>query len=240
MLGKCECTVWFTHFQRLRNTFDPSINLQHPLYNHCLGCYSPSFGVPVWAAQVRVCPVASQCGAVSTKFFQWCSSVPRENLLGRPVVSQCTQGQPVAFQCTLAQGKWGWGRGLGEAGGRADKALFNALTSANLLGWFKKNGDIYEFHYRDAALLDMFVMRNGSLDEPICFGISGLVFRIEAVKYDKNVALNIAIAGSPFCLIQDIFGRFFFCIFWFRTLVTPVCDPMSTVFSGHFQSLQDI
>ena len=53
--------------------------------------------------------------AVSTKFFQWCSSVPCKYSLGRPVVSQCTLGQPVAFQwhysvhwtsqCTLAQGK---------------------------------------------------------------------------------------------------------------------------------------
>ena len=53
--------------------------------------------------------------AVSTKFFQWCSSVPCKYSLGGPVVSQCTLGQPVAFQwhssvhwtsqCTLAQGK---------------------------------------------------------------------------------------------------------------------------------------
>ena len=52
---------------------------------------------------------------VSTKFFQWCSSVPCKYSLGRPVVSQCILGQPVAFQwhssvhwtsqCTLAQGK---------------------------------------------------------------------------------------------------------------------------------------
>ena len=41
--------------------------------------------------------------AVSTKFFQWCSSVPCKYSLGRPVVSQCTLGQPVAFQCTLDQ-----------------------------------------------------------------------------------------------------------------------------------------
>ena len=60
-----------------------------------------SSGIPVWA--------------VSTKFFQWCSSVPCQYSLGGPVVSQCTLGQPVAFQwhssvhwtspCTLAQGK---------------------------------------------------------------------------------------------------------------------------------------
>ena len=53
--------------------------------------------------------------AVSTKFFQWCCSVPCKYSLGGPVVSQCTLGQPVAFQwhssvhwtsqCTLAQGK---------------------------------------------------------------------------------------------------------------------------------------
>ena len=59
--------------------------------------------------------MAFQCGAVLTKFFQWCSSVPCKYSLGRPVVSQCTLGQPVAFQwyssvhwtsqCTLAQGK---------------------------------------------------------------------------------------------------------------------------------------
>ena len=73
--------------------------------------------------------MASQCGAVSTKFlqwhsnvglfqlsfFQWCSSVPCKYSLGRPVVSQCTLGQQMAFQwhssvhwtsqCTLAQGK---------------------------------------------------------------------------------------------------------------------------------------
>ena len=60
-----------------------------------------SSGIPVWA--------------VSTKFFQWCSSVPCKYSLGCPVVSLCTLGQPVAFQwhssvhwtkhCTLAQGK---------------------------------------------------------------------------------------------------------------------------------------
>ena len=59
--------------------------------------------------------MAFQCGAVSTKFFQWYSSVPCKYSLGSPVVSQCTLGQPVAFQwhssvhwtsqCTLAQGK---------------------------------------------------------------------------------------------------------------------------------------
>ena len=67
----------------------------------CVGCQSPSSGIPVWA--------------VSTKFFQWCSSVPCKYSLGRPVVSQCTLCQPVAFQwhsrvhwtsqCTLAEGK---------------------------------------------------------------------------------------------------------------------------------------
>ena len=36
--------------------------------------------------------------AASTKFFQWCSSVPCKYSLGGPVVSQCTLGQPVAFQ----------------------------------------------------------------------------------------------------------------------------------------------
>ena len=81
----------------------------------CVGCHGPSSGVPVWAAKVRVSPVASQCGAVSTKFFQLCSSVPCKYSLGGPVVSQCTLDQPVAFQwhssvhctsqCTLAQGK---------------------------------------------------------------------------------------------------------------------------------------
>ena len=44
----------------------------------------------------RVSPAAFQC--VSTKFFQWCSSVPYKFPLGRPVVSQCTLGKPVAFQ----------------------------------------------------------------------------------------------------------------------------------------------
>ena len=41
----------------------------------CVGCQSPSSGVPVKAAKVRVFPVASQCGADSTKFLQWHSSV---------------------------------------------------------------------------------------------------------------------------------------------------------------------
>ena len=41
----------------------------------CVGCYSPSSGVPVQATKVRVSPVASQCGAFSTKFLQWHSSV---------------------------------------------------------------------------------------------------------------------------------------------------------------------
>ena len=68
-----------------------------------VGRIQPSFssGIPVWGS--------------STKFFQWCSSVPCKYSLGRPMVSQCTLGQPVAFQwhssvhwtsqCTLAQDK---------------------------------------------------------------------------------------------------------------------------------------
>ena len=40
-----------------------------------MGCHSPSSGVPVYAAKVRVSPVASKCGAFSTKFRQWHSSV---------------------------------------------------------------------------------------------------------------------------------------------------------------------
>ena len=55
----------------------------HRCYSACLtiwvgacgGCHSPSSGVPVQAAKVRVSPVASQCGADSTKFLQWHSSV---------------------------------------------------------------------------------------------------------------------------------------------------------------------
>ena len=64
----------------------------------CVGCCSPSSGVPVLAAIARVSLVAFQCGTVSTKCFQWCSSVPCNYSLGRPVVSQCTLDQPVAFQ----------------------------------------------------------------------------------------------------------------------------------------------
>ena len=41
----------------------------------CVGCYSPSSGVPVKAAKVRVSLVASQCGAVLTKFLHWHFSV---------------------------------------------------------------------------------------------------------------------------------------------------------------------
>ena len=41
----------------------------------CVGCHSPSSGVPVQVAKVRVSPVASQCGANSTKFLQLHSSV---------------------------------------------------------------------------------------------------------------------------------------------------------------------
>ena len=101
------------------------------LYYRCLSVcgllQSPS-SVPVKAAKVSVSPVASQCGAVSTTFAQWCSSVG-ENcqrfssgipMWGSfkyvfPVVFKCTLGQPVAFkwhssvhwasQCTLSQGK---------------------------------------------------------------------------------------------------------------------------------------
>ena len=56
--------------------------------------------------------MAFQCGAFSTRFFQWCCSVPCKYSLGRPVLSQCTLGQPVAFQCTLDQPVYtgsGWG-----------------------------------------------------------------------------------------------------------------------------------
>ena len=63
---------------------------------------------------VKFSPVAFQCGAVSTTFVQWCSSIPCKYSLGRPVVSQCTLGWSVVFQrnscvhwasqCTMAQG----------------------------------------------------------------------------------------------------------------------------------------
>ena len=80
----------------------------------CVGCHSPPV-VFQYRLQKLVSQVAFQCGTVSTKFFQWCSSVPCKYSLGGPVVFQCTLGQPVAFQwhssvhwtsqCTLAQGK---------------------------------------------------------------------------------------------------------------------------------------
>ena len=72
-------------------------------WHHSVGRIQLSFssGIPVWA--------------VSTKFFQWCSSVYCKYSLGGPMVSQCTLGQPMAFQWhssvhwtsqyTLAQGK---------------------------------------------------------------------------------------------------------------------------------------
>ena len=47
-----------------------------------VGCYSSSSGVPVYAAIVRVSPVASQCRAVSSYF-------------------KLLQDFPVVFQCTL-------------------------------------------------------------------------------------------------------------------------------------------
>ena len=52
----------------------------------------------MWGGFNEVSLVAFQCGAVSNKFFQWCSSVPYKYSLGHPVVSQCTLGQPVTFQ----------------------------------------------------------------------------------------------------------------------------------------------
>ena len=55
-----------------------------------MGCHSPFNGVPEYAVKVRVSPVASQCGADSTKFLQWHSSVG----LFQKVF-------PVVFQCTL-------------------------------------------------------------------------------------------------------------------------------------------
>ena len=54
----------------------------------CVVCYSPSSGVTVYAAKVRVSPVASQGGAVSTKFLQWHSSVWMFQICF-PVVFQC-------------------------------------------------------------------------------------------------------------------------------------------------------
>ena len=87
-----------------------------------MGCYSPSSCVPVWAAIVRVSPMAFQFGAVSTNFFQWCSSVPCKYSLGRPVVSQCTLGQPVAFKCTLEQPVY-TGSGYGKARKGINKTL---------------------------------------------------------------------------------------------------------------------
>ena len=64
----------------------------------CVGCHSPSSGVPVYAAKVRVSPVASQCGADSTKFLQWHSSVGLFWLSfssGVPVYTGSTSGIPV-------------------------------------------------------------------------------------------------------------------------------------------------
>ena len=64
----------------------------------CVGCHRPSSGVPVYAAKVRVSPVASQCGADSTKFLQWHSSVGLFQLSfssGIPVYTGSTSGIPV-------------------------------------------------------------------------------------------------------------------------------------------------
>ena len=64
----------------------------------CVGCHSPSSGVPVYAVKVRVSPVASQCGADSTKFLQWHSSVGLFHLSfssGVPVYTGSTSGIPV-------------------------------------------------------------------------------------------------------------------------------------------------
>ena len=62
----------------------------------CTGCYSPSSGVPVYAAKVRVFLVASQCGTVSTKFFQ----------CGLPVQAKIAKVSPVAFQCGAVSTKF--------------------------------------------------------------------------------------------------------------------------------------
>ena len=74
-----------------------------------LGCYclSPSSGVSVQAAIVRVTLVVFQCGTVSTTFLHWCSSVPFMHSPvspgGKPVYTESTSGIPMAFQCTLDQ-----------------------------------------------------------------------------------------------------------------------------------------
>ena len=91
----------------------------------CVGCHRPSNGVPVYAAKVRISPVASQCRAESTKFLQWYSSLGLFQLSfssGVPVypasirwvaqwypsvhwVNQWHSSVHQISQCTLAQGK---------------------------------------------------------------------------------------------------------------------------------------
>ena len=71
-----------------------------------MGCYSlsPSSGVSVQAAMVRVSPVAFQCGTVSTKSFQWYSSVGynRQRFSSNiPMWDSFHYVLPVVFQCTL-------------------------------------------------------------------------------------------------------------------------------------------
>ena len=105
----------------------------HGCYSACLticvgafvGCHSPSSGVSVEAAKVRVSPVASQCGADWTKFLQWHHSVGLFQLSlssGVPVnpasirsvaqwypsvhwVNQWHSSVHWTSQCTLAQAK---------------------------------------------------------------------------------------------------------------------------------------
>ena len=91
-----------------------SVPFQHRLYSTkffqchsdvgCIIILSPSSGVSVLAAMVRVSPVAFQCGTVSTKSFQWCSSVGynRKRFSGDiPVWDSFYYVLPVVFQCTL-------------------------------------------------------------------------------------------------------------------------------------------
>ena len=119
-----------------------------------MGCHSPSSGVPVYAVKVRVSPVAFQCRAVSTKFFQWCSSVHWVNQWHSSGIAVYTGPASVHWLrvrvyvnvlCNIH-------RLLTMQNGRIVKSVFNSLHGLNNRGfpsWVSKSYDLAESYQID-------------------------------------------------------------------------------------------
>ena len=77
----CPLAAWGSIILSFQTGMDATL-----LNDMCLCVWAVPMGVPMYAAIVRVSPVVFQCGVVSAKFFQRCSSVLCKYSLGGPVI----------------------------------------------------------------------------------------------------------------------------------------------------------